>query len=209
MTVTITDTGVTNGGVGPQGNTTIYYTMDGSTPTTSSTVCNPTQGSTSCSFSPGCSRRDGEGDRHVGIYQSTQELSLGYGFVPSAVASAKYPGSGGASPVLTGVGISCVSGAGQVGTTDVCTATCSYTGSITTQCTSTDAYGTLASGWASSDPANVTITSAGLATAVAAGTSTLTVRAGELHLESRLHAYSLGSPSSYWFGFVTTLSDFG
>jgi hypothetical protein len=52
VTVTLTDTGATTGGVGAQGNTTIYYTTNGTTPTTSSTVCNPTPGSTSCSFTP-------------------------------------------------------------------------------------------------------------------------------------------------------------
>src|SRR6202012_5416151 len=66
----------------------------------------------------------------------------------------------------------------QVGTSDACAATCTYTTNITTNCTQSDAYGTTASGWASSVPANVTISSEGLAIGVAAGTSIITVKAG-------------------------------
>ena len=96
VTVTLTDTGVTNGGVGPQGNTTIYYTTDGSTPTTSSTVCNPTPGSTSCSFSvpPGATVKA------IGMWGALNQpksYPAGYGFVPSSVVTAsvvKRPGAG-------------------------------------------------------------------------------------------------------------------
>jgi hypothetical protein len=83
------------------------------------------------------------------------------------------------SPTLTGVGISCASGTLQVGTSDVCAATCTYTASITTNCTQSDAYGTTAFDWASSIPANTTISSEGLATGLAAGTSIITVQAGD------------------------------
>jgi hypothetical protein len=179
VTVTLIDTGVTNGGVGPQGNTTIYYTTDGSTPTTSSTVCNPTPGSTSCSFTPPQGSTTVKAIGMWGAINQPRSYPSGYGFVPSAVSSATYPSSGAASPVLTGVSISCASSTVQVGSSDVCTATCSYTGSITTQCTKTDTYGTLAFGWASTSPGDATISSAGVATGVAAGTSILTVQAGD------------------------------
>jgi hypothetical protein len=178
VTITLTDTGVTSGGVGPQGNTTIYYTTNGATPTTSSTVCNPTPGSTSCSFTPPAGSTTVKAIGMWGASNQPKSYPSGYGFVPSAVASATYTSSAPASPTLTGVSISCASSTVQVGSTDVCTATCSYTSSITTKCTTKDAYGTLASDWASSSPGDVTISSAGVATGVAAGTSILTAEAG-------------------------------
>ena len=82
------------------------------------------------------------------------------------------------SPTLTGVSISCASGSVQVGSTDACTATCSYTSSITTNCTTKDTYGALATGWTGSSSSDVTISSAGVASGVAAGSSVLTVQAG-------------------------------
>jgi hypothetical protein len=194
VTVTLTDSGVTNGGVGPQGNTTIYYTTDGSTPTTASTVCNPTPGSTSCSFSPPQGSTTVKAIGMWGAINQPKSYPSGYGFVPSAVSSATYSISGGASPTLTGVSISCASSTVQVGSSDVCTATCSYTGSITTQCTKTDAYGTLAFGWASSSPGDATISSAGLATGVAAGTSILTVQAGSFTSDPGFELTTAASP---------------
>jgi hypothetical protein len=89
IAVTIVDTGVTNGGIGPQGNTTIYYTTDGSTPTTSSAVCNPTPGSTSCSISVAA----GATVKAIGMWGSINQpksYPTGYGFVPSAVVTASY-----------------------------------------------------------------------------------------------------------------------
>jgi hypothetical protein len=56
---------------------------------------------------------------------------------------------------------------------------CTYTASITTNCTQSDAYGTTAFDWASSIPANTTISSEGLAAGLAAGTSIITVQAGD------------------------------
>jgi hypothetical protein len=87
VTVTLTDMGATNGGVGPQGNTTIYYTTDGSTPTTSSAACNPTPGSTSCSISVAV----GTTVKAIGMWGAINQpksYPTGYGFVPSKVVSA-------------------------------------------------------------------------------------------------------------------------
>ena len=89
ISVTLTDTGVTNGGAGPQGNTTIYYTTDGSTPTTASTVCNPAPASTSCtiSVSPGATVN---AIAMWGSINQPKSYPAGYGFVPSAVVTASY-----------------------------------------------------------------------------------------------------------------------
>jgi hypothetical protein len=178
VTVTLTDTGVTSGGAGAQGNTTIYYTTNGATPTTSSTVCNPTPGSTTCSFAPPAGSTIVKAIGMWGAINQPKSYPSGYGFIPSAVASATYTSTAPTSPTLTGVSISCASGSVQVGSTDACTATCSYTSSITTNCTTKDTYGTLATGWTSSSPSDATISSAGIATGVAAGSSVITVQAG-------------------------------
>jgi hypothetical protein len=89
VSVTLMDTGATNGGSGPQGNTTIYYTTDGSTPTTSSTVCNPTPGSNGCIISVAT----GATIKAIGMWGSINQpksYPTGYGFVPSAVVTASF-----------------------------------------------------------------------------------------------------------------------
>jgi len=92
VTITLTDTGAANGGAGPQGNTTIYYTTDGSTPTVSSKICNPTPGASSCSFAVAA----GATVKAIGMWGSLNQprsYPSGYGFVPSPVVSAFFKGS--------------------------------------------------------------------------------------------------------------------
>jgi len=60
-----------------------------------------------------------------------------------------------------------------VGGTLQFTATCTYSDGSTTSCNNPDAHGNQVTGWSSSNTANVTINSSGLATGVGAGTSNI------------------------------------
>jgi hypothetical protein len=60
-----------------------------------------------------------------------------------------------------------------VGGTLQFTATCTYSDGSTTSCNNPDAHGTQVTGWSSSNTANVTINSSGLATGAGAGTSNI------------------------------------
>jgi hypothetical protein len=90
--VTMSDAGYTNG-VGPQGNHSIWYTTDGSTPTTSSSLY-------SDSITVAC----GTTVKAIGMWGAANQpksYPAGYGFVPSNVVSAVYTGpSGPVVPVV-------------------------------------------------------------------------------------------------------------
>jgi hypothetical protein len=93
QTVTLTNNGLTNG-LGPQGNTSSYYTTDGSNPV-------PGQGTTQ--FYSGPFTISGAGTttvKAVGMWGSVNQptsYASGYGFVPSAAVSAVFSGSGSTS----------------------------------------------------------------------------------------------------------------
>jgi Chitobiase/beta-hexosaminidase C-terminal domain/Bacterial Ig-like domain (group 2) len=167
-TITLTDPGYTSGSV-PQGNTSIWYTTDGSTPV-------PGAGTATRYTAPFLITVPAT-VRAVGMWGAvTQPVSYpsGYGFVPSAVQSAAYTASGGvtlSSVSLTNTGAihSLVAG----GSLQM-TATCLYSNGATTNCTSTDAYGNAVSTWSSSNTAALSISSGGLMTGVAAGTANVT-----------------------------------
>ena len=75
-------------------NTVIYYTTDGSTPTTSSTACNvPPASSCTISVSPGTTVK---ALSMWGVAPQPTSYPSGYGYVPSAVVSATYTSGGGA-----------------------------------------------------------------------------------------------------------------
>jgi hypothetical protein len=100
--------------------------------------------------------------------------------LPLTITSATPP-----SGTLSGVTIGCASGSTSVpvGNTLACSATCTYNltggGTTTTNCTTTDAFGTTANTWASSVTADATVNSTtGLVTGVAVGSTNLTVHAG-------------------------------
>ncbi len=81
VTVTLTDAGNTSG-LGPLGNTSIYYTTDGSTPTVNSALYTAPFG-----VNPGTTVKT------IGMWGSganTKTYPAGYGFVPSGVAMATY-----------------------------------------------------------------------------------------------------------------------
>jgi hypothetical protein len=82
--VTLTDAGFTSG-VGPLGNTSIYYTTDGSTPTTASAL-----------YTAPFSVPPGSTVKAIGMWGSganPKSYPAGYGYVPSAVQSAHYAAS--------------------------------------------------------------------------------------------------------------------
>lgn len=171
ITVTITDNGFTSGAQ-PLGNHSIFYTTDGSTPSTTSNKC-----SSPCviTVSPGATVNA------FGMYGTGANLLVypaGFGFKPSAVVSAHY--SAGSSPTLLGVAVSLTGGGNtiQVGKSIQGIATCSYTGGVTTNCTTIDAFGTLANTWLSSNTTNATVTSSGAISGLVAGGSNITVKAG-------------------------------
>ncbi len=182
VTVTLTDTGATNGGVGPQGNTTIYYTTDGSTPSTSSTVCNPTPGSTSCSFQVAA----GSTVNAIGMWGAINQpksYASGYGFVPSPVVSASFHSSvvkppstpmtskvnstGAGAITLTSVAISPLPAAVTIGGTTQLKALASFSDGSTKDVTT-------AFGWTSSDLRTMTVSASGLLTGLATGKAQLT-----------------------------------
>jgi hypothetical protein len=85
VTVTLTDAGNTSG-LGPLGNTSIYYTTDGSAPTVNSTL-----------YTAPFSVNPGTTVNAIGMWGSganTKTYPAGYGFVPSNVATATYSSRG-------------------------------------------------------------------------------------------------------------------
>jgi Chitobiase/beta-hexosaminidase C-terminal domain/Bacterial Ig-like domain (group 2) len=178
LTVTLTDTGVASGGTGPQGNTTIYYTTDGSTPTTNSASCNAsTTGTNSCTISVSTPLTV----KAIGMWGSINQpgsYPSGYGFVPSAVATAAYTASGGVTLVSVSLTNQTAIHAMVAGGTLQMTANCLYSNAVTTNCNTTDAYGNSVSNWTSSNTAVLTINGSGLMTGVGAGTANVTAVVG-------------------------------
>lgn len=171
VAVTITDNGFTSGTF-PLGNTSIYYTTDGSTPTTSSTWC---KSPCSITVSPGATVTA------LGMWgdiNQPRSYASGYGFIPSLPVAAHY--SAGSSPTLTGVTVTLQGGgtAVQVSKSVQACAAATYTsGSPVTTCgNGPDVFGTTFGTWNSST-SNATITTGGSVSGVTAGSSNLTVKA--------------------------------
>jgi hypothetical protein len=85
VTVTLTDAGNTSG-LGPLGNTSIYYTTDGSAPTVNSTL-----------YTAPFSVNPGTTVNAIGMWgtgANTKTYPAGYGFVPSSVVTATYSSAG-------------------------------------------------------------------------------------------------------------------
>ncbi len=171
-TVTMTDAGLTSG-PGPQGNTSIYYTTDGSTPV-------PGGGTTQLYTGP-ITLTTSATVKAVGFYGAgytsgagpvpyPYSYPSGYGYVPSAVVSATYTSSGGVT--LSSVALSDVGTVHSLvaGGTIQMTATCTYSNGSTTNCNTTDSFGNAVSSWVSNS-AEVSITAGGLVTAVSVGTA--------------------------------------
>lgn len=170
LTVTLTDAGYATG-AGPQGNTAIWYTTDGSTPNPSGAPGNSTHLYT-LPFTvtlPATVKAVGM----WGALNQPTSYPSGFGFVPSAVVTANYTASGGVT--LTSVSIAPTAGQTSLtlGGTVQMIVTCHYSDGSTSGCNTTDSNGNSVTSWMSSG-GNVTVSGSGLATGAAIGTATIT-----------------------------------
>jgi hypothetical protein len=177
VTVTLSDAGNTSSTTPvPQGNVSIWYTTDGSTPAINSgtsRLCNPTVGSNSCNIALAAAGTV----KAIGMWgQGANPLAYpsGYGFVPSPVASATYTGS--SAPTLNSVTLSAAGSVTSiaVGASVQMNAVCHYNNGTTTGCNTPDAFGNSVSSWNTSNTGIATVSSSGLATGVAVGSANLT-----------------------------------
>jgi hypothetical protein len=167
LTVTLTDPGYTSGAQ-PLGNTSIYYTTDGSTPV-------PGGGTTQLYTVPITVSLPAT-IKAVGMWGSgANALSYpsGYGFVPSAAQTAAYTTSGGVT--LASVSIAATGGVSalNVGGTAQMIVTCHYSDGSTNGCNTVDSRGNSVTSWASTN-GDVTISASGLATGAAIGSAMVT-----------------------------------
>jgi uncharacterized protein YjdB len=160
-TVTFTDAGITSG-VGPQGNHSIWYTLDGSSPV-------PGSGTSTCIASGGTASVTATSVNAVGMWGACNQPTsypTGYGFVPSSVVKATFTSSGGGTtPTLSSIALSGTS-AITVGGTSQLTATGTLSNGTIESVTPT--------AWTSSNTSIATVSSSGLVTAVSSGTATIT-----------------------------------
>ena len=168
--VTLTDAGFASSTPLPQGNTSIWYTIDGSAP-------GPHSGTSQYYTGPFSVSRTTT-VKAVGMWGSPAQpdsYTTNFGFLPSSVVSATYSTSG--TPVtLVSVGLTNTGNTTSLNVSQSIqmTATCTYSDSSTTNCNTTDAHGNAVSTWASSNPAAVSVSSSGLASAVSAGSASVT-----------------------------------
>lgn len=205
ISVTLTDTGLTGNAIGPLGNTTIWYTTDGSQPAPgSSSFCSailpttpstavPTSVTNTCTItvSPGTTVKA------LGMWGTRNQPTsypTNYGFTPSATVSAFYP-SGGGSPTVTGISLSLAGGSITVGNSAQIRATCSYSNGTSDDCTFTDAFGNTAGGWVSSNTTVATISTAGVLTARAAGSTNVTAAVGAFSSSPLAVAINAAAPT--------------
>ena len=155
------------------GGATIYYTTDGSTPTTASNVyASPVS---------------------VSATTTIKAIAAASGSSNSTVGSALY--TSGAPPALSSVSLTGAASSIAIGGHDQITATCRYSGGATTSCNTTDAYGNQVSTWNTSNAGTATINSAGLATGVASGTVNLTAIAAGVTSSPFSLTVTPGAPS--------------
>ena len=160
-TVTITNTGRTSG-VGPQGNTSSYYTLDGTTPTTNSTFCGQ-----SCTFSAA----NGTVINAIGLWGQRNQPRIwptNYGWVPSSTVTAKVSG-GSSGKTVNALTLTTTGGATSLvaGSTNQIIPICGYSDGSTDNCPGNTI------GYNSSNTAIVSVSGTGLLTANTAGSSTI------------------------------------
>lgn len=166
LTVTLT-----NQGTSGQTNTSLWYTTDGSTPV-------PWQGSTKLYTAP-FQLASAQTVKAIGNWGAPNQPSTwpaGYGFVPSAVLTAAYTGGG--TRTVTSVTLATTNSATalHVGATNQASATCHYNDGSSDNCVASSHAVT----WASGTPATATISSSGLITAVANGTTNLSATSASI-----------------------------
>lgn len=168
MTVSLTDVGYTSG-AGPQGNTGIWYTTDGTTPApgTGTAKYLPSGGTFVLSSAATV--------KAVGMWGALNQPASypsGYGFVPSSVVSAVYTSGGSvtiSSIAVTGTSTA-IAGTAAIPLVATATYSNSTTGAVTTSAT-----------WVSSAPSVCTVgASTGIVTPLTAGTCNLTATLGSI-----------------------------
>jgi hypothetical protein len=165
--VSLADAGNTSG-TGPQGNTRVFYTTDGSIPTTSSKLY-----TVPFSVSPGTTVKA------IGMWGAANQptsYAPGYGFVPSAVVAAAYAGAAGAKTTPTMASISLGSTANTVGVGG--TLQVSATG-VYSDGSSAPIAGAAVS-WSSDNSSIFSMSGSGLVTGIAAGVADVVARVGGL-----------------------------
>ncbi len=167
LTVTLSDPGYTSGAVA-LGNTSIYYTTDGSTPSPG--------GASTKLYSVPVTVTLPATIKAVGMWGAQNQptsYAAGFGFVPSGVVTANYVASGGVT--LSSVSIAPTAGQTTllIGGTVQMIVICHYSDGSTQGCNTTDSYGNSVTSWLSSN-GNVTVSGSGLATGQAIGTAVVT-----------------------------------
>jgi hypothetical protein len=161
----------TNPGTNRDTNTGIWYTTDGSTPVPGSGTAQYIASGGTIAVSTTTTVKA------VGMWGAQNQPTSypsGYGYVPSAVVSATY--TAGTSPTLNSVTLSAAGSVTSIatGASVQMSAACHYNNGTTTSCNTTDAYGNSVSSWNTSSSSIATISSSGLATGVAVGSTNLT-----------------------------------
>jgi hypothetical protein len=178
--ITLADPGLTSG-PGPQGNTSIYYTTDGSNPVPGSGATHLYTGP--FSMAPGTAKAVGlygAGGTNPQTWPTT--YPTGYGYVPSPVVTASITGTPGGAPTPTLVSVSLSTPGSTVtmvtGSTLQFSAIGKYSdGSVASL---PDAYGNTVSSWTSSSTQVGSISSGGMVTAVASGTTNIQAKIGNI-----------------------------
>lgn len=184
VAVTLTDNGNTSG-QGPQGNTGIWCTQDGSTPVpkTGTAIYYPTGYvlTLTTSTTMKCLGMWGAQNQPAPAGTSTSDITYpsgGFGYTASPVISAFFQLSGSSTPTLTGISLSLAGNTLTVGQSAQVTATCTYSNGTSDTCNTTDAFGNAANTWTSSNTTTATINSTGTLTGLAAGSTNVQAKAG-------------------------------
>lgn len=175
-------------------NTSIYYTIDGTTPV-------PGSGSTQLYTAPILLALPAT-VKAVGMWGVAPEpftYDAGYGYVPSSVVSAAYSTSGTAL-TLSSIALTVPGATLILGTPVQAALTCTYSDSSSDDCTSGDAHGNGPGTYTSTNTGVVTISPTGLVTPVAVGTANLHATVGLLSAPAVSLSVTTGSAPNLILG---------